>query len=67
MASILEHGIELSLPKGQLQFVHVKFDRFAAEEQIHLSRRGTFFARNPTFFVRQRGYDFREEEALSHE
>lgn len=31
-------GIELSLPKGQLQFVHVKFDRLADEADSSVSR-----------------------------
>lgn len=38
MASLLKHEIELSLLKGQLQFVHVKFDRLAAERQTRSSR-----------------------------
>lgn len=37
MASLLEREIELSLLKGQLQFVHVKFDRLAAERQTRPS------------------------------
>lgn len=44
--------------KGQFQFVHVKFDRLCYKRRlIHL----TFLAQNPTFFVRQRWDDFRQD------